>query len=494
MTDKSKVFERKPLVLVGLIIIGAIATGVLLSGLLGSDSDKFFYVIIGIIGLLAGGALLVQPRWGTYLVVLSFPFIALIPRGAYIPGFKLDEVLIITSLLAVLVKKGATKYRISLRLTRIDYVYWMLFIAGSVLPSIGVLMRGQIPDWLEIIALLKQYAIYRLVLATLKSQKHLSKMVTLLLFPSLLVSLIALLQMLDVANVRFLLAEVYGGSAHAVYRGYPYRATSVLGNWNALGGYATLNLLLSLSLIEVRRSLGFSFLVSISFVASLIALMLSGSSSSIVGFLVGSFVWLTIKKKFRLRHLLYLALILVFSLVIFQGIGKDVLQAQIERQVGDRIVDRATGKVYKTYGLPRSVVSRWALAKYIFELMVEDVLALFLGFGAGAESVALLPWGTAESGYLAMFFFYGPMFLVMYFVLLRIIQLQSRRIRCKFEAKDGLRYRIAVVAEMIVSAMSIINIIHPYYSAAGITHYFWIFVGCSVSLSYFPTSHNGNSQ
>jgi hypothetical protein len=132
--------------------------------------------------------------------------------------------------------------------------------------------------------------------------------------------------------------------------------------------------------------------------------------------------------------------------------------------------------------LPRSILTRGLLAKYLFTLMVQDGLALFTGFGAGENARALLPWGTAESGYMTMLFFYGTLFVLAYLLLLKTVFSQARRLRRSLPPGEEMGRGIATAVISIVAAMAVMNIVHPYYTAAGVTHYFWIVLGCMMAL------------
>lgn len=478
VANESKSWQKTAM---GLALAGALVGGAFLPRFMGSSSRRQLYILAGMLALSVGSILFVRPRWGTYLVILSFPVLAAIPRGAYVPGLKLDEVLIIVSLLMCLVRRNVNK----IQLTKIDYAYLFMFLMGTVLPVLGVVARGQSPDWAEVIALLKQYALYRLIVMTLNSRSHLSRAVVLLLLPSLLVSVVALLQLLDVASIRSLLSDIYyEGGAFSV-GSQVYRATATLSNWNSLGGYAALGACLSLALIRHRKALMIPWLAPVALAANLSMLMLAGSSSSVVGFMSGAFVWWILRSRrarLQKRHLLYILLILVVGSVVLVVAGQAVLQKQIERQRPSEVVDRATGRTVVISWVPRSVVVRWLLARYLFGLIAEDGLALLTGFGVGEDALALLPWGTAESGYMTMLFFYGPLFVLAYLVLLRVIVSQARRIRKHLKADDELGMAITTAVISITFAMGVMNIISTYYSEAGVTHYFWTVIGCMMVL------------
>ena len=449
-------------------------------------TEKPIFIIGGILALLSGLVLFSRPRLATYLIIFSFPFLSTLPRGAYVPFLKLDELLIIVFFAISFLVPGIKN---RFRFTRIDIAFFFVFLAGSVLPFLGVLYRGQSPDWFEAVALLKPIILYRLILLTVGDRRSVSMAVVLLLTASVLVSMLAVLQLLDFANIRSFLAGLYYDSSAPLLVTRPdlFRATSTLGNWNALGGYAALGAILSLALLPHSKSLGFPALMPIALAANLSSLILSGSSSSIIGFLIGAFVlWRLKSRRIRSRGsilLLTFLLVILIGGVAFAVAGKDVLQQQVERQISqDYVADLVTGEIHRTYGLPRSIVSRWYLINYLFNKLFDDKLALLVGFGPGSTGLELLPTATAESGYMVMLFFYGMVFVISYFYLYRIVYIHAKRTRVQFNNKSDLGYALATAGMVFTVAIVVMNIIHAYYTAAGVSHYYWIIVASMMAM------------
>jgi hypothetical protein len=465
-----------------ILVIGVVLTGVVLAAALVLFSTPI-YILIGVLGILLAIVFLKKPLLGTYFIIISFPFLSTIPRGAYIPGLKLDEILIILFLvLNLLLPTRKTDFRI----TQIDFIYLVIFLVGSLLPFIGAYLRGQQPNWVEAVALLKPFILYRLIVMTFNNRRHLSWALGFLLIGSIFVTVVAILQSLDFANIRSLLARIYyDTSAPALLRSTFDRATSTLGNWNALGGYAALGALLCLSLLRYRKAINFRLLIPIALAANIGTLLLAGSSSSLVGFLIGLVVWWIIRPQgARLSKGYRIGMFLVLFLVsmIFISIGRTIIEEQIQRQFQPYVYDRVTQSYYPTFGIPTSVVGRWLLAKYLVRTMAQDRVAMLTGFGTGTEAIELLPWGTPESGYIGMLFFYGPIFVLPYILLFFMILSISSKLRRFLERDDDLGLAITTSVFLATLAMIAMNIIHPYYSAAGVTHYYWIILGCMVVL------------
>jgi hypothetical protein len=466
-----------------MLVIGVVLTGVVLAAALVLFSTPI-YVLIGVLGILLAIVFLKKPLLGTYFIIISFPFLSTLPRGVYVPGLKLDEILIILFLGLNLLLPAK---RIYFRFTQIDIIYLVIFLAGSLLPFMGAYLRGQQPNWVEAVALLKPFMLYHLVVVSFNNRRQLAWALGFLLIGSLFVAMVAILQLVNFADVRSLLARIYyDTSAPALLRGTFNRATSTLGNWNALGGYAALGALLCLSLLRYRKAINLRLLILIALAANIGMLLLAGSSSSLIGFFIGLVVfWIMRPNKRRLPKGYPISLLLVFILIliVFAVMGRTVIEEQIQRQMQLYVYDRVTQSYYPTHGIPASIIVRWLLSKSLLRTIIEDRTAMLTGFGTGTDAIELLPWGTPESGYMAMFFFYGPLFVFLYLLLFIVIFSMSLKLKARLDKMDDLGLSLTTAVSIIAVSISFMNIIHSYYSAAGVTHYFWILIGCMVALA-----------
>jgi hypothetical protein len=456
----------------------------------------FVTVCLGI-----GIVIFIKPWIGTYILIVSFPFIASMPRGLFIPGFKIDEILIILVLVLHFISPNKNK---NLKLNRIDSIFIMFLLSGFILSTLGMVLRGWDVNLLEFGTLFKPYFIFRLLLFTIDDIKKIRKVVILLLLPIFLVSLLAIMQILNLGNVRAQLASVYSDTPTTVLLNEALtasqlslrlRATSTLGHWNALGGYSALVAFLSLAFIPHGRALRLSWLPALAFTASVVSLILTGSSNSLVGFSIGLVLWwflqgknYFIKSNPITRKMIFLSFLFILIVVSvgYATIGKSIIHTQIARQSVAHIYDRATLEYYPTYGIPSSLVVRWYLAKYLIGQMLDDDWALLTGFGIGPATNALLPWGSAESGYMHMLFYFGPLFLLFYFLLLRAILLALRKYKSRVKEDDIFGNGLATAGIIFVVLMGILNIVQSAYIGAGVMHLFWIVIGFSFTFTVVP--------
>jgi hypothetical protein len=454
---------------------------------------KPIFALIGLLVIVGAFLAMAKPHWVTYLFIASFPFIAHLPRGTYIPVLKLDEVLIILGFLVWVFSPISPK---RLTLSKIDLIFILLIFVGAILPVIGQRLRGWQTEWIELIAITKGYLIYRLILFAVSTREQAQKIVILLLVPICFVFMIALLQMLNIFNMREILANVYGGSGLYVQNagnlGIYFRATSTLGNWNALGSYATFGALLSVALMiyQSKNNRNNYYLLVPVFASCLGILILAGSSSSIIGFLLGVLgLAFSEMKKINIRRIIkFLLPVIVVVYIVFIYLGQQVLQIQINRQANEVLFFRPTGEFVNTYGLPASLAIRGHLAYYLFGVMKADGIALLTGFGEGQLARDMLSWSTAESGYMSMLFYYGPLYLITYLVLLITIFSYLKRIKRQINRQFTTVLALIVAAAYATAAMGVMNIISSYYTAAGSSHFFWILIAIAIGVSRITDS------
>ena len=276
------------------------------------------------------------------------------------------------------------------------------------------------------------------------------------------------------------------------------RATSTLGNWNAFGAYSVFGACLSLALLTYPHALKKIWLVPITLGTNISSLIMTGSSNSIVGFVVGLVTWWWLKPR-KAKNIKFdwkkIVLAIIIVSIVFGIAGSTVLKIQYDRQFkSSYVLDRATSKIYSTHGLPESVLERWFLARYLIDLLLKDSLAFWIGFGRGEDAVAMLPWGTPESGYVGMVFFYGVFFLIAYLILFATIFVIAGGIRKQLGSQDELGQAVVLSVMIITAAVVVMNIMHSYYLASGVVHYYWILTGCMMVLVKTRQSSQAGSR
>jgi hypothetical protein len=397
-----------------------------------------------------------------------------VPRGFLVPYLKLDEIILIFAIIGTLAHYSILSL---FKVEKVELFIIIMVLIGCTLPLIGQNIRGWPLDVFGAIAVFKPLFIYKLLIINIRSARQTRVALTLLITSSIIVSVLAILQFIDFPGVRLLLANIYFES-YAPFFIDPNRnianlsMTSTLGDKNTLGGYAALISIITVTFL-LNRTFKVGFL-SLLLAASLITLVLSGSSSSTISFLFAFLVLLIFTKKLKSGPAIAVVLLCACLAGLF---GKEIIQLQLKRQfISNTITDRSTKEVKKTYGLPRTVIVRYYLAVFLGTRIIEDRYAIALGFGSGDKAEKMLPWGTTEIGYLKMFFHYGAVYMVIYILFyLYIIRFQKK---CAKTFKPGqLGYTIFSALYAATVFMIFANLIFPYYSAAGSTHIFYILLG-----------------
>ncbi len=459
-----------------LLTVGILALSVLV-GLTAVDwrMPLFFAVSIGGIALLL--LFLQYPWWATYFLVLSFPLISAVPRGSLIPIMKLDEVFILLGVVvAILSSQGKNK----LLLTKIDLAYLAAVVLGTILPIIGNVARGQSPELLEVIALLKPYLLFRLVFMTIVDERRLSRVLRLLIMGNVLIALIAVLQVLQVESVNRILATVFYETTG--YNSFS-RVSATLGYPGGLGGYSAAGAIVWLAVLRSPNRLIPFRLSILGLGASIISLLLSGSAASIGALVMVGILWFSgdmLRMRFSRRQMFLLLGVSIVGIVVFVTLGSQILEDEFQKQAFGMVFDRATGNYYQSFGLPRTLWVRFYLIRYLIaDVMMVNPIDLITGYGNNAYATSLLPWGTPEVGYMAMLFFYGFGFLISYVALYAYLWHKTKQLQ---KSSRGQRlqslYLLSFTLQNLVVVIVIMNFVRSAYSEAGTVHYFWIIVGC----------------
>jgi hypothetical protein len=417
-----------------------------------------------------------------FILIIIFPFIVTLPRGMIIPKLRIDEVLIILGVIA-LILSGKRIYKF----TGIEKVLLILSIIGF-LSILGVYYRNETPEIIEYLSQVKWLVVIILLTNTIETENDVNKIIFVLVIISIPVAMIGVLQRYDMINSREILSKIYSDtSAGYLLTGKYIRATSTLGNWNALGGYAVLSGLLGLSVFRYTPKKQFRTIAFISICASIIMLVIAGSSNSIVGFSAGFAVWLTLQfkrktfSKFSISKrvvVVILGILIAFPIFIF--VGKDIIQAQIERQTRSVYFTNITGRHYDTGFIPSSVFVRLLIADKLVDQMNRDKLALLFGFGEGETSESRYVSNSAESGYLTMSFSFGFAYLIFYLILM----ITNYRYGL-FVKRNNITEISKIVSTTVITttvALSLMIIIHSYHRAAGVAHFYWIIIGAMIVL------------
>lgn len=283
--------RRDLVLLAGCALIGALAATKLKYGLLA-------VVLIGLCALIGA-----RPQWAGYLLILLTPLIVGVNAGSLIPLIRPNEALI--ALFApILVVRWLWRLRSGDRhrpvLDKVDLSMVALAVASSVVPLLMMLGRGRAVDGTDLlysIVIWKLFGEYVIVRTVIFSREQVMRCLWLSMWSSAVVSMVGVMQTLNVPGVQNFLASYYAplGATSAVAIG---RGSSLLALPDAVADLAILNLAIAIAMLMRghRRRLLLTGLC----VVDVLGVVASAEFSVILGLVVAVTVIVIITKSGRL--------------------------------------------------------------------------------------------------------------------------------------------------------------------------------------------------
>jgi putative peptidoglycan lipid II flippase len=302
---------RNPSILVNLTLLAcAAATG----ALLGYD-PKVAAVVLAAVGI--GAWVFVRPAVAAYLIIFLTPLTAGIDRGTLLPVLRPNEALAALVGVALAVRWVVLLRTGSVRLARfnaIDGAFVALAVFSSIAPLLMMLVRRReigADDLQYAIVLWKYFAVYLIVRFSISTEKQAYRCVALSLAAACLVSVIGILQALDLFGVPKLLGVLYApfGVERTLAIG---RGSSTLALAAAVADLATLNLALAVGLL--LRGAKHRILLGAVVLICLFGTLGAGEFSTIIGLLVAMATLVIVSRAGRL--LTYAVPLLVLGMIV----------------------------------------------------------------------------------------------------------------------------------------------------------------------------------
>ncbi|HEY1918963.1 MAG TPA: lipid II flippase MurJ [Streptosporangiaceae bacterium] len=275
--------------------------GCALVGALAATKLKYGIAVVVLIGLCA--LIGTRPQWAGYLLIALTPLIVGVNAGSLIPLIRPNQALIALFAPILIVGwlwrlRSGDRHRPAL--DRVDLSMAALGIASSVVPLVMMLGRGrqiQGTDLLYAIVIWKLVSEYAIVRTAITTREQVMRCLWLSMWSSALVSIIGVLQTLNVGAVQSFLASYYAplGATSAVAIG---RGSSLLALPDAVADLAILNLAIAIAMLmrgHRRRAL----LVSLC-VVDVLGVVASAEFSVILGLVVAVIVIMIITRSARL--------------------------------------------------------------------------------------------------------------------------------------------------------------------------------------------------
>jgi putative peptidoglycan lipid II flippase len=289
--------RRNPSILVNLTLLACAAA----AGALLGFNPSVAIVVLAAVGL--GAWVFVRPAVAAYLIIFLTPLTAGIDRGTLLPVLRPNEALAALVGAALAVRWLVTLRTGAVRLARfnaIDGAFLALAVCSSIVPLLMMLARRReisADDLQYAIVLWKYFAVYLIVRFSISTEKQAYRCVALSMAAACIVSVIGILQALDLFGVPKLLGLLYApfGVERTLAIG---RGSSTLALAAAVADLAILNLALAVGLLlrgaKHRVLLGGVVLIC------LFGTLGAGEFSTIIGLLVAMTTLIIVSRAGRL--------------------------------------------------------------------------------------------------------------------------------------------------------------------------------------------------
>ncbi len=455
----------------------ALSVGIVLVVILGGLSS--FNPLIGVVSasvLLLLVLVAHRPILIVYGLIVILPLTAGLARGAAVPLLRVGQALLVVGFILFLLARPTCQGKG--RLTIIDLAFALFFLSEAVFPVLFLYYRGehlQITDTNNIYGVspiqtllgpIQYYLLYRIVVATIDSEKQILTVLKLSFFASIAVSAIGILEMASPA-FRTIFEFYYPPvSTTDTISDSATRIASTLQHYSGLGAYLTFTIILALACCTARKRLKISALfLTVTLLLNSIALVLTGTFATWIGLALGIvMVFLLVR---RLPKMVVLALIgIILAVLLFQPF----ISARLEQELGAGAIQGF---------LPQSFAFRITLWQQLFLPAVGQ----YLPFGAGPSPVVLQSWPAEETQYLYMLLRGGLPYFFSYFLLMGVAIAVCRR-QLKRKSEDASRL-ISIALLAILVCINVMNVSGAYFTYAGGTQIIWTLLAMLVASEQF---------
>jgi hypothetical protein len=233
------------------VAAGTVVAGSALLGSLVALQPKL--AIMAVTGCLLGACVWRVPSVAAFLTITITPLVAGIDRGRLLPVLRPNEALV-GALAGILVVRALSQLRpgqrLALRISRLEVALVAMAVANSVLPLAWMLVRGRTIESDDIsyaLVLWKYLAVYVVVRATVHTPRAVHWSLWGSMASASVVSVIGILQALDLLGVRHLLLGYYAPFGYTGALAQP-RGGSTLALPAAAADLLILNLVIAVGL------------------------------------------------------------------------------------------------------------------------------------------------------------------------------------------------------------------------------------------------------
>ncbi|HEY1854536.1 MAG TPA: hypothetical protein VGG40_08110 [Solirubrobacterales bacterium] len=438
----------------------AIASAVVVGALAAYDP---VYGAVAVVGIAIALYLAQRPVIAAYSMVLVAPACAGFRRGLPVPGLRASE-LVIVALSSLILVFGA---RVNRRWSRVELLLLAYAVATAALGGLDLALRRAPLELSELGTLIGPFEfvlLVRAVAAALPEERQRERAIRLLIVGAVVVSLVAIAQILGLGPTRSILRSVTGSNEFEISLTEGIgRATGPFELWHALAGFLMPSVLLSFGLLldagSDRRRLLYGAAVAITLAALLASAALGPLAMTLLGFVF--IAW-----RRRSLHLLGAIVVPAAAVVIIAFGG--TYGGRAEQQYSQ------SRQTYRTPFVPQTIAYRVK----VFEEQSEPALAKHWISGYGPDlppQIALSEFPFTESAYVTLLLRGGVplllIFLTMLAAVLRAAYLAVRRARGPFA------WTVAAVVGICTINFLVLQLLESHLLDAGPPQAYWTVVG-----------------
>jgi len=431
------------------------------------------------IAILAGCVILLLTLVEPNPILIVFGLTLLLPltgglaRGSVVPFLRAGQALVLLGFFFCMLAKPAPQGKF--RFTAIDLAFILYLLGGIAFPLLSLFYRGEHLNLTRgtvdansasplqtLLGPVQYYLLYRVVVATVFTEKQIKKVLHIIFIASIIVSSIGILEGLHVGPVKSFLQAYYPISVDPLdYNNADLRIASTLQHYSGLGAYLTFTLIIILCCYIAQNRLKISPLfLAITTLLDSIALVLTGTFAAWTGLAVGMVIVCLVYRRFPKAVLIALVGV-VLAALIFQSF----LSSRLEFELGQG----ATQGI-----LPESFAYRVMLwQNYAFPAIGQHLI-----FGSGPAPAVIAIGAVEESQYFHLLLEGGIVYLLSYLVLIGVVvTICWRKIATK---EDDVGRSLAIATLAIVITMNVMNISGEYFTYTGGAQTSWIFMALVV--------------
>lgn len=418
-----------------------------------------FPVFVLALAAVAGVFLLSRPGYIVYFLALAIPLTSGTARGAFVPFFRANEIILLmlaaASVAIFLIRKRP------FRITWLDKLLLGYLAFRILLPIVLSLVRGDAIGGGNIKVLfgpIQYYLLFRVVVECIDKEVQIIRVLLCMLGGSAVVAIVGVLQALQIPGINEFLATYY--PAERDFYTFTFlaspRVTSLFaGDWNGCGLYMAMNVVLGLGTLHLYKKWWHQTIVLIVIFLDLIVVFLTASFSGTAAMVFGLGVLFISSRQARayLRPMLFLLPVIITLLAtVFWNIVSDRLEMQFGASAESLV--------------PHT----WKVRLYLWQEVMWPHISDHWLWGIGTVRFG---WNFFESYYIFLMLTVGIFGLLAYLFF-------SGGVLIKLSGYRGdatWRGTIALIAGTFVMQLLLANIAGGYFEFSGVTENLWLVLG-----------------